>query len=153
MMRVESAKVEAFTIYDDDGARRLDPVLVILQDLGGGQGRIVLECYGEAWSAYWGAMGNRNIKEFFATTSVDYLVNRLWPAQVVSRKKHREDYLRRIVESAREALARGCFHFNIDKSFVIFGDETHHIKKCVDCGERIRIAGPVESVFSPVKES
>lgn len=54
-MRVDnSAKTEAFTIFD---APKLDPVTVVLQDLGPGCGRLMVECWGSAWSAYWGGMG------------------------------------------------------------------------------------------------
>jgi hypothetical protein len=140
-MRVEPTTVKAFTIYDNDGSARLDPVLVILQDFGGGAGRIVLECYGEAWSSYWGAMGAQTVQQFFMASSVDYLVNALWPrnGSAPSRKKHREDYLTRIVEAVRKAFAINCPHPNLDKSFVLSAEPGRHIKKCVDCAEKVTI--------------
>jgi hypothetical protein len=153
-MRVESATVTAFTIYDDDGTSGLDPVLVIIQDFGRGAGRIVLECYGQAWSSYWGAMGDRTIRQFFMSVGVDYLVNSLWPpANRTVRKAYREDYLRRIVESVRKAFAIPCLHPNLNKSFVLHGQASYHIKICMNCRDKITIPGPAPSPFSRLEES
>lgn len=65
-----------------------DPITVYLEDLGSRtrdeaegktsvsrQGKIVIECYGESWSAYWGAMGDRTVSKFFADCGSDYLAN------------------------------------------------------------------------------
>lgn len=47
----------------------LDPVSVFLEDFESGKGKITIECYGKYWSAYWGAMGERTISEFFSSCS------------------------------------------------------------------------------------
>jgi hypothetical protein len=102
-MRIEQATVEAFTIYD---ANRLDPVLVLLQDLEPGKGRITIECYGEAWSTYFSAMGDKTrIREFLRGVHVDYLANRMRAPHHKDTKVFK-DYLQRIVCVVLEALQR-----------------------------------------------
>jgi hypothetical protein len=100
-MRIEPITVEAFTIYD---APALDPVLVMLQDFGGGSGRLLIECFGSAWSAYWGAMGDNGVRGFVCKCSADYLANRLWPSKQ-RRTKNEYAYLTRLVEAVQAALA------------------------------------------------
>jgi hypothetical protein len=100
-VRIEPAVVKAFTIYDAD---RLDPILVVMQDFGVGQGRLVVECYGEAWSTYWGAMGDDyDLRRFITCASADYIANRLWPSRM-RRTKDRYEYLTRIVEAVQAVL-------------------------------------------------
>lgn len=100
-MRIDnSVKTEAFTIFD---APKLDPITVVLQDMGTGHGRMMVECFGSAWSAYWGAMGNRTIREFLTACGSDYVVSRMTPSDRRVRK-FEEAYLRRIVEATLEAL-------------------------------------------------
>lgn len=99
-MRVEPALVRAFSIFD---AERLDTILVVLQDCGAGRGRLLIECYGNAWSTFWSAMGARTLKDFLGSCEADYIANSLWPARQ-RRTKHEYAYLVRIVESAQAAL-------------------------------------------------
>lgn len=104
-MRVEPVtNVKAFVIYEGP---RLDPVTVILQDYGVGAGRLIVECYGEAWSTYWGGMGNKRIDGFIRTCSTDYIANRLWPS---SRKRLKKDpqyaYLTRVVDAVQAAMSQ-----------------------------------------------
>lgn len=133
-MRVETANVEAFTIFDDDGKSKLDPILVILQDFGGGQGRIVLECWGAAWSAYWGAMGtDTTLRRFVTGTTVDYLVNRLLPTHMRTQRKRDAAYLKRVVEAVREAMVMNCTHPNIERAYALLSGPLSTAKKCPDC--------------------
>lgn len=74
-MRVESFTADCFTVCD---AKGLDPINVVLQDLGG-SGRIIIECYGKAWSTYFGAIGERSLRDFLAGCHVDYVANRMDP--------------------------------------------------------------------------
>jgi len=99
-VRIEPANVVAFTIYD---APKLDPITVIMEDVGPGNGRLTVECYGEAWSGYWGAMGDRTLQEFIADCDAGYLANRMSnPYQ--KNLKNRDDYLLRIVTAVRDVL-------------------------------------------------
>lgn len=57
-------------IIKSDG---LDPVIVITDDIEPGKGSIVITCYGKAWTAYWGGMGDKTVVEFFRSCTDDYL--------------------------------------------------------------------------------
>lgn len=100
-MRIEShEQVKSFTAFDVDG---LDPVTVVLQDLGRGRGRMLIECWGNAYSAYWGAMGEQTIGQFVSGCSLDYLVSKLIPTdrRVLKREEKR---LTTILRAAREVV-------------------------------------------------
>jgi hypothetical protein len=83
----------------------LDPITVILHDIAPGQGKITVECYGQAWSSYWGAMGTRSVAQFVASCDVTYLVGKMNPITVGrSTGKSAEAYLARILTVVKEAL-------------------------------------------------
>lgn len=99
-MRVEQQTAQVLTIFD---APALDPINVVLQDFGPGNGRIIIECYGKVWARYWGAMGTQRIAEFFCTTDTGYLVSKLHN-DTRRLKKAEEAYMVRIIDAVREAL-------------------------------------------------
>lgn len=74
------------------GVERLDPVNVVFQDTGPGQGRVWIECYGKAWATWWGAMGARTVRQFVADCDTDYLHRNLQPTGT----KAEQAYLERI---------------------------------------------------------
>jgi hypothetical protein len=98
--RVETCAVEALRIFD---APKLDPIFVVLHDMGGGRGRLLIDCWGEAWAAYWGAMGERTLRQFITGCDTDYIANRLWPDRR-RRTKREYEYLTRIVCVVQDAL-------------------------------------------------
>jgi len=78
-----------------------DPITVFFQDFEPGKGRMVFECYGQAWAAYWGAMSGQTIREFVKSASAEYLCNKL------ARQKQTKSegvYLRRLVNAIKESL-------------------------------------------------
>lgn len=97
----KSVQVEAFAIHDMPG---LDEVTVFWQDTAQGQGHVTIHCYGEAWTAWWGAMGVRTVKQFFYAADEDYLVNRLIGSQFQKHTKGHEQYLARIIRAIKENL-------------------------------------------------
>ena len=100
-MRIEvSEKNIVFTIFD---IPRLDPVTVVLQDIALGNGRLIVECYGEVWTGYWGGMGDRTVIDFILNCSPDYILNRISPSKR-RMKKSEEAYLLRIVTAVQDAL-------------------------------------------------
>jgi hypothetical protein len=56
---------------------KLDPVSVILEDLGPSRGKIIIECFGESWSSFWPAMGRRDIATFFCRCDEHYIAKKL----------------------------------------------------------------------------
>ena len=91
--------------FEIDDIPALDAIRVIVQDTSPGAGRIIIECFGEAWAAYWPAMGSRSVAEFFIQCDNYYLLNNLKRAGVrVNRRK--DDYLLRVIVAVRDALRR-----------------------------------------------
>lgn len=99
-MRIETTTVQAFRIYD---AGRLDPVLVILHDIQPGKGRLIVECCGDSWSGYWGAIGERNIAQFVRSSPPDYITGGMLGFHH-HRSQGSQRYLERIIHAVQEAL-------------------------------------------------
>lgn len=99
-MRLDYTRCIAFTISD---VKALDPVTVILFDLAPGKGRIVVECYGNAWSCYFGAIGKGDMAAFIASVGDDYLSSALRRSQSRTGKGEAA-YLTRICVAVIDAL-------------------------------------------------
>ncbi|MFK5951029.1 MAG: hypothetical protein QM500_19930 [Methylococcales bacterium] len=68
-MKIETKQITKLLISDID----VDPISVILEDLGPGKGKITVDCFGKAWTAYWGGMGDRTLAEFFCSCDDCYI--------------------------------------------------------------------------------
>lgn len=98
-MHIENIEVAAaFTVFD---VKALDPITVVLQDVAPGKGRLIIECYGRAWSAFWGAMGDRCIEEFVLSADAEYIANRMY---IPKETKSDKAYLLRIVQAVQASL-------------------------------------------------
>lgn len=99
-MKIEESYVRRLTISEVPG---LDPIRVTLEDIGPGQGRINIECYGQAWANYWGGMGKDTIGEFVAGCDIHYIAGKLSsiPAQVFDPDKLIESLKRDIFKERR----------------------------------------------------
>ena len=78
-MRSEIITVSAFVIYDATrrtGRGMLDPITVIIRDFGG-SGQIIVECFGAAWSHWFGAIGTKTLCTFIAGCDAGYLADKL----------------------------------------------------------------------------
>lgn len=73
-MKLEATTVTMIRISE---LRNLDPIRVSLDNIEPGKGRITIECYGEAWSSWWGAMSGLSVEEFFVGCDNDYLIQNL----------------------------------------------------------------------------
>ena len=82
----------------------LDPITVIFQDLEPRKGRIIVLCYGEAWTAYWNAMPQETVREFVVNMDAAYLENKLTSQRDT---KKWQKYLGRIVANIKAELPRG----------------------------------------------
>ena len=125
---------------------KLDPVSVILEDFEPGKGKIIIECYGKSWSAYWGSMGGKSIATFFCRCDEHYIANKLsgirgdipdYEALEITAKKEVCRLRRDGDLSATEARELyddlGYFHYaesahdlNARDMQAIFGDEWWH---------------------------
>lgn len=106
-MRIEKLTVtECLTIYEASmppGKGVLDPVTVILRDFGGA-GQIIVECYGDAWSAWLGAIGSESLREFIAGCSEYYIATKLTSSTIRCAKKREETYVTHIARAVIQAL-------------------------------------------------
>jgi hypothetical protein len=95
-MKIEPIELQGFVIKD---APSLDPITVITRDFAPGKGQLLVECYGEAWSAWWGSMGPENdVRRFVLQADADYVATKL----VSSQRKFA--YVKRIVQAIQGAL-------------------------------------------------
>jgi hypothetical protein len=53
----------------------LDPIAIYLEDYGEGRGKVVITCFSESWTYYWGSMGGA-LLDFLGRCSNDYLVRK-----------------------------------------------------------------------------
>jgi hypothetical protein len=100
-MRVEQLQLSTSAIIYD--APSLDPIIVILRDPRPGVAQIVIACFSDAWTAYWGNTGHRTARDMLLTCSVDYLLGCFWPKNE-RRTESREQYLERIIEAITKAV-------------------------------------------------
>jgi len=99
-MKVERSTVTKLTIKN---IPHLDPVSVILEDIGLRQGKVIIECFGESWTANWGGIGARTVQQFFASCSSGYLVGCLdrGCSAIITDKSRLQDWLKETVLQRR----------------------------------------------------
>lgn len=86
----------------DIESERLDPITVVLEDVGPRRGRLTITCFNGSWCAFWGGMGDRPVREFVRKCDVEYLVGCL--ARGARQTRAKDDYVRRIVAVVLAAL-------------------------------------------------
>lgn len=94
-----SGGVDALRIPAQPG---LDPISVYLDDSAPGQGRVTVACYGDAWTAAWGAMGNRTVRQFVSSVEPHYLSGSM--QQLTRMSKSHRAYTDRIAAAVIAAL-------------------------------------------------
>ena len=73
-MNIEKRQTETYVIT---GFGDLDAVTVYVTNYKPGQGKLVIECYGESWAHFWGAMGERTLQKFVLQAENEYLAMKL----------------------------------------------------------------------------
>lgn len=81
----------------------LDPVYAYFENMEKGSGRVILVCWDMAYTAYWGAIGDNTIQEFFAGCGVDYIMGNL-SGRHYKQGAIDQKYLKRIVQSVHDHL-------------------------------------------------
>jgi hypothetical protein len=138
-MNIEESQVTKLLLTN---IKDLDAITVTLEDLGPRQGKINIDCYGQAWSAYWGGMGSRNIREFFCSCDEHYLAKNLSDirgevpdfegipkaarAQIVDLRKEGDltkDKARELYEDATIIVDEYTMRDNHDFMLEVFGDD------------------------------
>ncbi|MDO9571151.1 MAG: hypothetical protein Q7J58_17515 [Hydrogenophaga sp.] len=98
-----TGKLDAFVIHDAmraPGRGRIDPITVILRDQKG-RGQVIVECYGSAWSCYFGSIGGETLRGFVGGCDEYYLAGKL---QGFGRKMSNK--ARKLEESYLQDIAR-----------------------------------------------
>jgi hypothetical protein len=79
-----------------------DPIDVYFEDPEPGHGKITITCFGESWTAYWAAMGNDTLAEFFCGCDVGYIASKL---STISSSHSKYPYLCNIIKAVQSALS------------------------------------------------
>jgi hypothetical protein len=79
--------------YVENPSEKTDPIHVYLHDFCKGHGMITVTCWGTAWTAFWGAMGDRPVREFVTGTDADYMCKKLASSD---RKSTKGEYVYRL---------------------------------------------------------
>ena len=134
-MNIQHGKIDKILITN---VPHLDPISVFLEDCGAGRGQVTIECFGKAWSYFWGGIGGKSIGEFFYSCDNHYLRGKFAPELKSTirdedglpnhAKKHilsrrREDSISK--ETARKLydLAENLCRDNENAMYDIYGDE------------------------------
>lgn len=56
---------------------KLDPVTVYVTQFSDEAGKITIDCFGRAWTCYWGSMGKPTLQEFFLGCDNSYILGKL----------------------------------------------------------------------------
>jgi len=72
---MEIKKSDVVEKYEITGAKNLDRIFVFTEDFAERQGQITMRCWGTCWTAYWGGIGSRPVKEFFLSCNNGYLAD------------------------------------------------------------------------------
>lgn len=99
-MKIRQGISVDYFIIDD--LERLDPVTVIIKDAGQ-SGKIIIECFGEAWSTYFGSIGNRKLNDFISGIDSGYLSSRLISNTFHRPTKRETVYIERIAQTVIDA--------------------------------------------------
>jgi hypothetical protein len=103
----ESVSIQSgIDVLDVPSTPSLDRIEVFWRNYQLGKGSVTLTCYGSAWTAYFGAMGERTIQQFFAEAGTDYLTNKLGISPQLKQRKQDGDYLMRIINAVKSRLAQ-----------------------------------------------
>lgn len=106
---------EGLKIHRIPAQAGLDPITVYAEDKGNGRGSLTVRCFAEAWTCYWGGMGD-TLHGFIASVDPQYLAdNMLRLTQPIGgRKKARDDYhayveriAAAVIECFQKAVANG----------------------------------------------
>ena len=73
-MVISKRETETYVISGANGLENAVTVYVTNYCLG--KGKMVIECCGECWAHYWGAMGDNNLQSFFVECENYYLLNK-----------------------------------------------------------------------------
>lgn len=101
-----SKPIEVVHVIEVPAQRGLDPLTIYAHNLGDGRGKLTVCCFGSAWTAYWGAMGCDDVREFAAACNTGYLHDSLiWGLNQLSKPTvSNKAYLMKVTVAVHAAL-------------------------------------------------
>lgn len=118
-MKIIETTIKKLALIDITG---LDPISVFLEDFKPGQGKLTVECFGDAWSHYWGGMGERDFVGFLTTANADYIAGKLFPCEL---SRYVVDY-DKISAEIGEDVDEHSLMLHEDKVADVYGGDWHH---------------------------
>lgn len=113
-MRITESTVTKLVLTELD---RLDPVTVIMEDLGKTQGKLTVDCYGKAWTGYWSFMGDGGIAKFLDACDVGYIAGKIFEGD-----QHVIDY-DSISDATNSDVCRDSMMMYIDELVEAYGPD------------------------------
>lgn len=95
----QGISVDYFIIND---LERLDPIIVVIKD-DNRKGKVIVECFGESWSTYFGSIGDRTLNDFISSLDMCYLANRLISNTFHNPTRLEAIYVNRIAQAVIDA--------------------------------------------------
>lgn len=92
-------------VTDIEESGGMDRIEVYWRDYAPCKGSVTITCHGCAWTAWFGGMGDRTIKEFVADAGVDYLVTKLGINPTLKQLKKDNEHLAKIIRCIKKAIA------------------------------------------------
>lgn len=87
----------------------LDPIAVYVEQFRPESSRMTVQCYAQAWTAYWGSHGSKGVESFVVGCHADYVADNLQYGtsglMLKAREKHQREYLLRIVRAIQAEFA------------------------------------------------
>lgn len=134
-MKIETSQIKKVSLTEIDD---LDPITVILENYEPGKGKIIIECYGQSWSSYWGGMSGDPVEDFFCRCDEHYLAGNLAPGL-----RSELDDLEGLVDHARDDICTRRRELELDK------DEA---RKLFELADDLRGVESLDSAASPMSE-
>lgn len=84
--------------------KNLDPVTVYVEQYGPAFGRLTVQCYARAWTAYWESLGTQSVEDFITGCDTGYIADNLgWGLNGLCAKR-KEKSERAYIERIAQAL-------------------------------------------------
>ena len=106
-MKLSNKTLTQLTITDapsQPNTGALDPIRVIFDDFERGRGSMLVSCFDAAWYAYWGAMGDTDVRTFVLGCDPGYLADNLIRSGSTRQGATHRAYLVRIATTVQSAL-------------------------------------------------
>lgn len=142
-MKITEPKVRKIKIEDILESHKLDPISVYLEDFEPRKGQIIIKCYDEVWSSFWGGMGSCTISEFFCSCDNGYLSGNLAPG-LNSNIVDEDNLLKWVKSKIIERRRSGEIEAEEAKEIWYELEFTDEIKQWIEsgCENSIKIIGP-----------